>query len=204
MDVHVKARLFEPFFTTKGPGKGTGLGLATVFGIVKQSGGSLHVYSEPGRGTTFKVYFPAVEVGTAAMAEHGNKEAPDDRPSGETILIVEDEEGVRKLVQYTLSECGYHCLMAADAESALRMAGAHAGQIDLLLTDVVLPGMNGRLLAEKLVQARPGTKVLYMSGYTDNAIVHHGVLDAGTEFINKPFSAQTLKHRVREALMAKS
>lgn len=204
MDAHVKARLFEPFFTTKGPGKGTGLGLSTVFGIVKQSGGSIHVYSEPGRGTTFKIYFPAVDSPIAATGQIGETPSANEQSHGETILIVEDEEGVRKLVQYTLSECGYRCLIAPDAESALRIAGDHKERIDLLLTDVILPGINGRVLAERLVALRPGIKVLYMSGYTDNAIVHHGVLDAGTEFINKPFSAQTLKHRVREALIKKS
>jgi PAS domain S-box-containing protein len=199
MDAHVKARLFEPFFTTKGPGKGTGLGLSTVFGIVKQSGGSLNVYSEPGRGTTFKVFLPAVS-GVAAHAEGGTLAGAADFRVGGTILIVEDEESVRKLVQYTLSECGYHCLIADDAESALVLAGSYAGPIDLLLTDVILPGINGKVLAERLSLVRPGIRVLFMSGYTDNAIVHHGVLDTGTEFINKPFSAQTLKHRVMEAL----
>ncbi|MDB5104820.1 MAG: sensor hybrid histidine kinase [Fibrobacteres bacterium] len=200
MDAHVKARLFEPFFTTKGPGKGTGLGLATVFGIVKQSGGSLNVYSEPGRGTTFKVYFPAVSGPAPERIDGVARAVPGAEPHGETILIVEDEDSVRKLVQQTLTECGYACLTAADAETALEMVRARKGEIDLLLTDVILPGINGKLLAERLVKDHPGIKVLYMSGYTDNAIVHHGVLDAGTEFINKPFSAQTLKHRVRESL----
>ena len=200
MDAHVKARLFEPFFTTKGPGKGTGLGLSTVFGIIKQSGGSLNVYSEPGRGTTFKVFLPAVAAEQSPAEEKTAKAAAATPPDGATLLIVEDEESVRKLVQVTLAESGYRCLMAADGESALQAASAHAGPIDLLLTDVILPGINGRTLAERLLSVRPGLQVLYMSGYTDNAIVHHGVLDVGTEFINKPFSAQTLRHRVREAL----
>jgi two-component system cell cycle sensor histidine kinase/response regulator CckA len=201
MDAHVKARLFEPFFTTKGAGKGTGLGLATVFGIVKQSGGSIHVYSEPGRGTTFKVYFP--EVNPALSSGHADDAAMAvvrHLPASETVLIVEDEEGVRKLIERSLSEWGYRFLSASDAESALEIARTYPEPIHLLLTDVILPGVNGKVLAERLAVLRPGIRVLFMSGYTDNAIVHHGVLDDGTEFLNKPFSAQALKHRVSEVL----
>ncbi len=203
MDPHVKARLFEPFFTTKGLGKGTGLGLATVFGIIKQSGASIHVNSEPGRGTTFKVYFPSVEYADIAPEGRDGTVMAEDCPHSETVLIVEDEEGVRRLVQHTLSKCGYHCLTAPDAETGFKISENQPGKIDLLLTDVVLPGINGRILAEKIARARPGIKVLYMSGYTDNVIVHHGVLDAGTEFINKPFSPETLKRKVQEALTGK-
>jgi len=168
---------------------------------VKQSGGSIHVYSEPGQGTTFKVYFP--EVNPAAFPGHADDKTmavARDLPSGETVLIVEDEEGVRKLVERSLSEWGYRFLSAADAESALEIARTYPEPIHLLLTDVILPGMNGKALADRLALSRPGIKVLFMSGYTDNAIVHHGVLDDGTEFLNKPFSTQALKHRLLEVL----
>jgi two-component system cell cycle sensor histidine kinase/response regulator CckA len=180
------------------------LGLSTVYGILKQSGGSINVYSEPGRGTTFKFYLPASGDASAVYAGDRKNESATDPSGGGTILIVEDEESVRKLVERTLSDAGYNCLSAVDAESALDIARGFSGTLDLLLTDVILPGMNGKLLAEKLMLQRPGIKVLFMSGYTDNAIVHHGVLDAGTEFLNKPFSAQTLRNRVQEVLAQKS
>ncbi len=203
IDPYIKEHLFEPFFTTKGTGKGTGLGLSTVFGIIKQSGGSINVYSELGSGTTFKVYLPIAENLSPPVSTETNKSGSVEKPEVGTILIVEDEAGVRKLVQQTLTACGYTCLTAEDAESALSLSKSHLGHIDMLLTDVVLPHINGRRLAEMILELRPDIKILYMSGYTDNAIVHNGVLNEGTELINKPFSGQTLKHRVRQRLAEK-
>jgi PAS domain S-box-containing protein len=198
MDASTKARIFEPFFTTKEVGKGTGLGLATVYGIVKQSGGNIWVYSEVDQGTTFKIYLPAVE---------GRVEKPKAEPAiskladgVETVLLVEDEEVVREMAMEILQECGYQVLQAKDGPEALRLAREHAGEIHLMLTDVVMPRMSGRELAEEIRPLRPDVRVLYMSGYTDDAIVHHGVLDEGTAFIGKPFSMQALARKVRETL----
>jgi signal transduction histidine kinase len=197
MTPEVKAHLFEPFFTTKEKGKGTGLGLSTVYGIVRQNGGFVHVYSEPGRGSTFRIYFPRVEDAADALP----LTAPPTAPRGtETILLVEDEEMVRRLVARVLGELGYRILTAADGGEAQSVSGAEPGRIDLLLTDVIMPGMNGKELFAHLAVARPGLRTLFMSGYTENAIAHHGVLDPGTRFLPKPFTIEHLAAKVREAL----
>ncbi len=200
MDAQVKAHIFEPFFTTKEKGKGTGLGLATVYGIVKQSDGYIWVYSEPGQGTTFKIYLPRVE---AAAEPPAPKPMPPASVRGsETILLAEDEEAVRNLTRRVLEAHGYTVLVAADGQEALRLADGHTGPIHVLLTDVVMPNLSGRQLAERVVSARPATKVLYLSGYTDDAIVHHGVLEPGIAFLQKPFTPQGLARKLREVLDA--
>jgi PAS domain S-box-containing protein len=200
MTPEVQARIFEPFFTTKGPGKGTGLGLATVYGIVKQSGGCISVDSELGRGTAFKIYFPVVGkrvptgksfLGLKPLA-HGT----------ETILLVEDEDAVRSMVRLVLRQAGYSVLEARRGSEALRIAAEHPGPIHLLITDVVMPEMGGRDLVEGMVRARPDVKVLYLSGYTDGAVVRHGVLQAEVAFLQKPFTMVALTHKVREVLEA--
>jgi len=198
MDAETQAHVFEPFFTTKGPGKGTGLGLATVYGIVKQSGGFIWLYSEPARGSSFKVYLPRVEetiirdTGVATPLPRANRT--------ETVLVVEDMAAVRAVAREVLEREGYTVLEAPDGEAALRIAAKHHGRIHLLLTDVVMPNMSGRVVAEQLLQLRPDMRVLYMSGYTDNTVVHHGVLDAGVEYLQKPFTPYGLAHRVRQVL----
>ena len=199
MDEQTRTHIFEPFFTTKEKGKGTGLGLSTVYGIVKQSGGNIWVYSELGQGTTFKVYLPRDFSATAATDIKPSTVTK--RATGtETILVVEDEEALRKVALRTLGAAGYKVLTASDGDDALLKSTQHAGDIHLLLTDVVMPRMSGRVLAQNLLRARPAIKVLYMSGYTDNAIVHHGVLDAGTQFLAKPFTSAALMEKVREVL----
>ena len=198
MDRTTAARIFEPFFTTKGPGEGTGLGLSTVYGIVKQSGGTIWVYSEPGQGTAFKVYLPI--AAQAAVAAEAEARAVVPSRGSETVLIAEDEEGVRELARDLLEAFGYRVLEAADPDEAIAVSRGHAGSVDLLLTDVIMPGISGRELADRLRAERPALKILYMSGYTDRAIVHHGVLDPDVAFLEKPFAAADLRRKVREVL----
>ena len=199
MDQQTKARLYEPFFTTKEKGKGTGLGLSTVYGIVKQSGGNIWVDSEIGVGSTFKVCLPREHAATKAMVI---KPATVPRRSTrtETILIVEDEEALRKVVKRSLDAVGYTVLTAANGDEALETSARHVGDIPLLLTDVVMPRMSGSTLFRELSKTRPTLKVLYMSGYTDDTIVHHDVLDAGIQFLSKPFTAADLTRKVQETL----
>jgi PAS domain S-box-containing protein len=200
MPPEVKARIFEPFFTTKGPGKGTGLGLATVYGIVKQSGGHVGVYSEVGIGTTFKVYLPRAASRSAAT---GQSQAATPPRGDETILLVEDDAVVRALVRRILEGSGYLVLEADSGEEAVLTATTHPGRIHLLVTDVVMPEMGGRGVAEVVAGVHPGIKILYLSGYTDDAIVRHGVLHEGVNFLQKPFSSFALTHKVREILDGK-
>jgi PAS domain S-box-containing protein len=200
MDSETQSHIFEPFFTTKGP-KGTGLGLSTVYGIVKQSGGYIWVYSEVGRGTTFKIYLPRV-----ASLEEASMHVPPPRqfqkvePGTETILLVEDEANLRYLARQYLEKQGYKVIEAADGAVAMQIAVAHEAVIHLLLTDVIMPGMNGRELAQRISEIRPNVKVLYMSGYTENVIGHNGTLDAGVRLLQKPFNLRDLKDKVREVL----
>jgi two-component system cell cycle sensor histidine kinase/response regulator CckA len=200
MDDETRSRAFEPFFTTKEPGKGTGLGLATVYGIVQQSGGSVSLDSSPGSGTVARIFLPLPQMLREAPTVLG----PDlDRPRGsETILLAEDEEVVRDLVREILEGAGYTVLAAADGREALRLSKAHAGDVDLMVTDVVMPAMSGRELAERLWLSRPEMKVLYISGYTDIAVFDPGLLDPGSAFLQKPFSAPELAQKVREVLDA--
>jgi two-component system cell cycle sensor histidine kinase/response regulator CckA len=198
MDDATQKRIFEPFFTTKEVGKGTGLGLSTVYGIVRQSGGNIWVYSEVGRGTTFKIYLPRTD---SAVENLEVKSGQDGAPTGtETVLLVEDEEMVRDMTHQILRMSGYQVLEAKHGREALAVCERHDGPIHLMLTDVVMPQINGRQLAERLVPLRPEMRVLYMSGYTDDAIVHHGVLDNGMAFIEKPFTPNALARKVRESL----
>jgi CheY-like chemotaxis protein len=200
MNRETQARIFEPFFTTKELGKGTGLGLSTVYGIVKQSGGYIWVYSEPGRGSTFKVYLPRVTETAEAAAE---PEAPGLPARGsETVLLVEDEDAVRQLVQELLESVGYEVLTAARPVEALRLAADYAGPLHLLVTDVVMPQMDGPELAQRLRTLRPDVRVLYVSGYSPGIVADRGVLEHGGTFLQKPFSAEALETKVRETLDA--
>jgi len=198
MAPEVRDRVFEPFFTTKGKGKGTGLGLSTVYGIVKQSGGNIWVYSEPGQGTTLKIYLPRFDE---PAEELKTQEAGEEFPRGsETILIVEDDKEVRNLAVQILKRQGYTVLDGSYGDKAFNVCRQHKGPIHLLVTDVVMPGMDGRVLSESLSQLHPEMKVLYMSGYTDDAIIHHGMMEKGMNFIQKPFTVNGLTNKVREVL----
>ncbi len=197
MDAATRARLFEPFFTTKGAGRGTGLGLSTVFGIVKQSGGSVDVYSELGGGTCVKVYLPRIDQPVVAETAHRRRVPV---RGSETVLLAEDDEMVRTLVRETLVREGYRVLAAGDPVEALRLADSHRGPIQLLITDVVMPKVNGRELANQLLDKRRELKVLYMSGYTDNAVLNSGILQKEVAFLQKPFTPAALAEKVREVL----
>jgi two-component system cell cycle sensor histidine kinase/response regulator CckA len=202
MDPETRAHAFEPFFTTKAAGRGPGLGLATVYGIVRQSDGFIFVDSEPGDGTTFRMFFPAVED----ERTEGDAALPAAPPSGaakggaETILLVEDEASVRGLVKRTLEGGGYRVLEAASGAQALERIRTHPETVDLLLTDVVMPGMSGRALADRIEAQYPEMQVLFISGYTDDAVVRHGVLEAEAHFLQKPFPAERLLRKVRDIL----
>jgi CheY-like chemotaxis protein len=199
IDKEIQAHIFEPFFTTKGIAKGTGLGLSTVYGIVKQSGGYIWAYSEPGQGTTFKVYLPRVEE----ALEQPKEEKPAFVPRGtETILLVEDATTLLELTCEFLEASGYTVLTAGSPAEAIRIIETHTGPIPLVITDIVMPEMNGRALADKLTAIRPSLRVLYMSGYTDDVILRYGTMDSGQGFLQKPFTKKDLVTKVRELLDA--
>jgi CheY-like chemotaxis protein len=198
MTREVQQRLFEPFYTTKGAGKGTGLGLATVHGIVKQLGGDIYVYSELGHGTTFKVYFPHLATTPELVV---TTVEPREAPRGsETILLAEDDDALRSLGARVLGAFGYNVLVARTGGDALRIVAEHRGPIDLVATDVVMPEMSGSQLVEKVLKARPGIRVLFMSGYTDDEVMRRGVIDGATAFLQKPFTPDMLAHKVRAVL----
>ena len=199
MDAATRERIFEPFFTTKEPGKGTGLGLATVHGIVRQSGGSVRVLSEPGRGTTFEVCLPRVDEPVVVPLSRSSSVPA---TGGETVLLVEDEDAVRRLTVRILGGAGYRVLAAANGGEALLLCERHGAEVDLLLTDVVMPLMSGPELRDRLASLAPGLRTLFMSGYTDDAIGRHGALEPGARLLAKPFTAAELTRRVREALDA--
>jgi two-component system cell cycle sensor histidine kinase/response regulator CckA len=198
MDSATRQNIFEPFFTTKPRGKGTGLGLATVYGMVKQSGGDIWVYSEPGQGTTFKLYFPRV----AEPVSPGSIQEPSHqgRSQGETVILVEDEAQVRDLTARMIKRLGYTVLTAANGEEALALSQTHPGKISLLVTDVVMPFKSGKQVADALLATRPDLRVLYLSGYTENTVVNYGVLDSSVDFLAKPFSREALARKIRDIL----
>jgi CheY-like chemotaxis protein len=198
MNSETITRIFEPFFTTKEVGKGTGLGLATVYGVVKQSGGYIWVDSEVGQGASFQIFLPRVEEHIAPAVESPRPEVL--LTGTETVLLVEDAEPLRKLAESFLVEHGFRVLAAANGEEALRLAKASPRAINLLLTDVIMPGINGRVLAERLLPTQPQIRILYMSGYTDSFIAGHGVLEHGTHLLHKPFTEQALLRKVRDVL----
>ena len=202
MDKETQSRIFEPFFTTKEKGKGTGLGLSTVYGIVKQSGGYIFAQSDPGCGTNFRIYLPRVPDPAAVPGMDKHPQGP--TGGSETVLLVEDEESVRELVRETLKARGYTVIEASDGISGMRVAEEYPGKIEILITDVVMPGMSGRELAKRITAARPDIKVLYLSGYTEDAIIHEGALEPGTAFLQKPFTLQVLARKVREVLRGDS
>jgi CheY-like chemotaxis protein len=198
MDQETLAHIFEPFFTTKEKGKGTGLGLATVYGIVTQSGGKIWSYSEPGKGTTFRIYLPRVtQKGEPATEARPAEPAP---RGSETVLVVEDETSVRMVAVGSLRKAGYQVLEAKDGEEALQVAATHPGPIHLLLTDVLMPGIHGPELVKRLQSERPAIRVLFMSGHADDALLHHGIPEGGPSFLEKPFTRKELTNRVRETL----
>ena len=202
MDRETQSRIFEPFFTTKEKGKGTGLGLSTVYGIVKQGGGYIFAQSEPGCGTTFRIYLP--RVADPADSPRVDKHAQAAAGGSETVLLVEDEESVRELVRETLKTRGYRVIEASDGIAGMRVSEEYQGNIEILITDVVMPGMSGRELAKRVAAARPNIRVLYLSGYTEDAIIHEGALEPGTGFLQKPFTLQVLARKVREVLQGES
>jgi two-component system, cell cycle sensor histidine kinase and response regulator CckA len=198
MDAATRARIFEPFFTTKEKGQGTGLGLSMVYGVVKQSDGYIDVYSEPGMGTSFKIYLPRADE--AAAPQKPQTAMSTALPGHETVLMVEDEGALRTLTSNLLEMCGYVVLAAKNGAEALDISQRHASPIDLLLTDMVMPGISGRVLADQLIQLRPRIKVVYMSGYTGQTVGAHGILDPGSLFLQKPFTRDALARKLREAL----
>jgi CheY-like chemotaxis protein len=200
MSEEVKRHIFEPFFTTKEKGKGTGLGLATVYGIVRQAGGSIWVWSEPGQGSAFHLYLPRITSELPAQRIEGIDGAA--LRGSETVLLVEDQVAVRQFSRAVLESRGYRVLQASSGPDAIELAGQYPGVIHLLLTDVVLPSMNGRVLADALKMARPEIKVLYTSGYPDEIVGRHGVLDGGVAYLPKPFTPDLLAAKVREVLAA--
>lgn len=198
MDAETKLRVFEPFFTTKEQGRGTGLGLATVYGIVKQSGGFIGVHSELQQGATFRVYLPAVPGGKAEIARRETKRS--EGTGNATILVVEDERAVRTMTRLILERAGYHVVEAAAPEEAREIFRSRASDIDLMISDVVMPGAHGPALFKQLVVDHPSLRVLYMSGYTDDEVIRAGRLEGGENFMEKPFTSQRLLERVREIL----
>jgi len=202
MDAETQEHIFEPFFTTKAPGEGTGLGLATVYGVVKQSGGNVWVYSEPGRGTTFKIYLPRVD-GEASAGEAAREPAASAR-GHETVLVVEDTADLRETIREVLEERGYRVLAAADGEKALALVAERTGPIELLLTDVVMPKLGGAELARRVAELRPEIRVLYMSGYSNGAVSRQGALAPGVTLLEKPFTGDALARAVREAIDRKT
>jgi CheY-like chemotaxis protein len=198
MDRETLKHIFEPFFTTKERGKGTGLGLATVYGIVTQSEGKIWAYSEPGKGTTFRIYLPRI----TRTGEPEVVSSPSDSASrgSETVLVVEDENTVRLVAVGSLKKAGYHVLEASDGEGALRVSAEYDGPIQLVLTDVLMPGIHGPELVKRLEERRPAIRALYMSGHADDALLHHGILEGGLSFLEKPFTRNDLAKKVREVL----